>query len=45
MTTADWIIGILAVSSFIPFLLVIITGCVYLMNEMIHDIKNTNNKF
>ena len=45
MNTADWIIGIMAVSSFIPFLLVIITGSVYLMNEMIHDIKNNNNRF
>lgn len=45
MNTADIIIGIMAVSSFIPFLLVIITGSIYLMNDLIHDIKNANNKF
>lgn len=39
MNTADIIIGIMAVSSFIPFLLVIITGSVYLINEMIQDMR------
>lgn len=39
MNTIDIIIGVMAVSSFIPFLLLVITGSVYLMNEMIQDMR------